>query len=89
MARTTIKATYSLPPEVVDQLEQLSKRWGVSRSKAITRAIRTAAEMEGEAGGNPLAGLEALQAAVPLSTEGARLWMDAVRQERMALGSGR
>jgi hypothetical protein len=88
MARTTIKATYSLPPEVVDQLEQLSKRWGVSRSKALTRAIRAAA-VEEEAGGNPLAGLEALQAAVGLSAEGARAWMDTARQERMALGSGR
>jgi metal-responsive CopG/Arc/MetJ family transcriptional regulator len=87
MARTTIKATYSLAPEVVEQLEQLSKRWGVSRSQALTRAIRTAAEEE--EGGNPLAGLEALQAAVGLSAEGARAWMDTARQERMALGSGR
>jgi metal-responsive CopG/Arc/MetJ family transcriptional regulator len=86
MVRTTIKATYSLAPEVVDQLEQLSKRWGISRSKALTRAIRTAAEEEG---GNPLAGLEALQTAVELNAEGARAWMDTARQERMAMGSER
>jgi metal-responsive CopG/Arc/MetJ family transcriptional regulator len=88
MARTTIKATYSLAPEVVDQLERLSKRWGLSRSKALTRAIRTAAEEE-EAGGNPLAGLEALQTAVELNAEGARAWMGTARQERMPMGSGR
>ena len=87
MARTTIKATYSLAPEVVEQLEDLSKRWGVSRSQALTRAICTAAEEE--AGGNPLASLEALQAAVELNAEEARAWMDTARQERMAMGSGR
>lgn len=85
MARTTIKATYSLPPEVVEQLEHLARRWGVSRSKALTRAIRTAAEEQEPS--CPLAALDDLQASVGVNALEAEVWIEATRQERMAMGS--
>lgn len=44
MASTTVKATYSLDPETVRSLEGLARRWGVSKSEALRRAIKGAAE---------------------------------------------
>ena len=44
MARTTVKATYSLAPDVVGQLERLAKSWKVSKSEALARAIIGAAQ---------------------------------------------
>ena len=86
MARTTVKATYSLPPEIIDQLEHLAKRWGLSTSQALSRAIRSAADQEHSTG--PLAALEALQGQASLDADDARAWMEAIRCERHALGGG-
>lgn len=43
MATTTIKATYSLDPDTVRLLERTARRWRVSKSEALRRAIRAAA----------------------------------------------
>ena len=44
MAVTTIKSTYSLDVETVRTLEMLARRWDVSKSEVLRRAIRAAAE---------------------------------------------
>ena len=43
MAVTTIKSTYSLDVESVRALEELARRWEVSKSEVLRRAIRSAA----------------------------------------------
>ena len=64
MAVTTIKSTYSLDVGSVRTLEELARRWKVSKSEVLRRAIRIAA-----AGDNPgnvaaLDALDRLQASV-------------------------
>jgi predicted transcriptional regulator len=43
MASMTVKATYSLDPDTVRSLDNLARRWGVTKSEALRRAIRGAA----------------------------------------------
>lgn len=43
MAIPKIKATYSLDPETIALLERVSRRWGVSKSEALRRAIQALA----------------------------------------------
>ncbi len=43
MAVTTIKSTYSLDVDSVRALEALARRWNVSKSEVLRRAIRIAA----------------------------------------------
>lgn len=60
MAETAIKATYSLDVESVRTLEELARRWRVSKSEVLRRAIRGAASDDNPA----LVALEGLQASV-------------------------
>lgn len=83
MARTTVKATYSLAPEVVARLERLAACWKVSKSEALSRAIRAADE--GTPGGLALDALDALQAGYALTAGAASAWMDEVRANRQEL----
>ena len=46
MAVTTIKSTYSLDVETVRTLEMLARRWNVSKSEVLRRAVRAAAGEE-------------------------------------------
>ena len=69
MAITTIKSTYSLDVETVRTLESLARRWSVSKSEALRRAIRSAAAGEkSQRARDKLAALDKLQA----SMQGAR-----------------
>jgi hypothetical protein len=43
MPNVTVKGTYSLDPATVRSLEGLARRWGVTKSEALRRAIRSAA----------------------------------------------
>src|SRR5262245_61669507 len=43
MAIPKVKGTYSLDADTVRLLERVSRRWGVSKSEALRRAIRAAA----------------------------------------------
>ena len=58
MAITTIKSTYSLDVDSVRTLETLARRWNVSKSEVIRRALRIAT-MAGDDSDGALA-LEAL-----------------------------
>ena len=91
MAVTTIKSTYSLDVETVRTLESLARRWNVSKSEVLRRAIRAAAEE-----GSPRAGelspraqrkLEAfrkLQASLKRRGVDFERWEREVRAERRA-----
>ena len=81
MAIPTIKATYSLDTATVRALEKLAKRWGISKSEVVRRAIRQAARSR-----EPLNGaIDALnQVQSMLSEEGLAVdkWAQQVKNER-------
>ncbi len=64
MAVTTIKSTYSLDVESVRTLEALARRWQVSKSEVLRRALRIAAATGDEGGDAPLVALTRLQQTV-------------------------
>jgi hypothetical protein len=89
MAIPTVKSTYSLDLETVRTLEELARRWGVSKSEALRRAIRAAA---GEGQGEQSAALKALdklQQSLSLSSSKARAWANQARVERRAASARR
>jgi hypothetical protein len=89
MARTTIKATYALDVETARALEDLARRWGVSKSEALRRAIRAAVRELAPAAPKALAALGALQRSLGLDRQDAARWAGRVRQERRASSSRR
>ena len=84
MARTSIKATYSLDPETVSVLDQVAKRWGVSKSEAMRRAILASAKLPSAEAYDRLAALDRLQKSLGLTAEAADAWVKEVRAERRA-----
>lgn len=86
MAAATIKSTYALDIESVRALDELARRWRVSKSEALRRAIRSAASRQPAAGSAALRAFDQLQAAVHArGTDIARRERDA-RAERHAAG---
>ena len=85
MATQTIKTTYSLDVETVRQLEQMARRWNVSKSEALRRAIRAAATdgLPGE-GSEAIGALDELQRSFGLDAEEAARWEKTARVERQA-----
>ncbi len=88
MARTSIKATYSLDSETVELLERMARRWKVSKSEALRRALHaasgaaapaTTAEVE-----RKLAALDRLQRSMRLTKEQADAWVAEIRAVRDA-----
>jgi hypothetical protein len=84
MAITTIKSTYSLDVESVRQLEAMARRWKVSKSEALRRAIRAAAKQQPSAGQEALNALDRLQASMKLTTDAATRWERSSKRERRA-----
>lgn len=84
MATPQIKSTYSMDLETTQLLEGLARRWQVSKSEALRRAIRAAAGRRAETGAEALKALDALQEAARLTGPAARSWEAAVRAERRA-----
>ena len=78
-----IKATYTLDAETIRLLERVSRRWGVSKSEALRRAIRASAATadDQDPGMEPL---NRLQAAANLSKSAASAWARRARAERRA-----
>ncbi len=83
MATQTIKTTYALDVETVRTLERIARRWGVSRSEALRRAIRVAARDAGPAS-DAIGARDALQRSLGLSATVTRAWASRVRAERRA-----
>lgn len=90
MAVPKVKATYSLDLETVRSLERTAKRWRVSKSEALRRAIHAAerAELPGEQNG-ALAALDLLQQSLRLDSGAASTWQEQARLERRAYSSRR
>ena len=88
MARTTVKATYSLDVETARALEDMASRWGVSKSEALRRAIRAAGHEPAPGASRALAALDALQRSVGLNERSAARWEKRARLERR-VSSGR
>jgi predicted transcriptional regulator len=84
MARTTIKATYSLAPDVVGQLERLAETWKVSKSAALARAIIDAARTHppDDQIASALASLHELQQVARVSEAEAAAWIEQSRDGR-------
>jgi predicted transcriptional regulator len=82
MARTTVKATYSLAPDIVRRLEHLAERWNVSKSAALARAIAAADDQSTPS--HPLDALAALQRTAQLDAAHADQWTNDLRAERRA-----
>jgi hypothetical protein len=85
MATHTIKTTYSLDVETMRKLELMARRWNVSKSEALRRAIRAAAT-EGlpEEGREAISALDELQRSLDLDAAEAARWGKAARIERRA-----
>jgi Arc/MetJ-type ribon-helix-helix transcriptional regulator len=89
MAKMTVRSTYALDPESVRRLERISRRWGVSKSEALRRAIRRLSPDENGDGGDALAALTELQRSLKLTPAKAERWIRDVRRERAAFTSGK
>ena len=83
MATSKIKSTYSLDVETVRQLEDMARRWNVSKSEVLRRAIRSAAELE-TPDQDALDALGRLQRSMNLTEKRSATWANRVRRERSA-----
>ena len=80
-----IKVTYSLDAETVELLERVSRRWGVSKSEALRRAVQVAAIVEeSDPRSDVVAALAELQERLGLDDEKAERWINEIRAERRA-----
>jgi hypothetical protein len=85
MATTTVKTTYALDLETVGALDALARRWNVSKSEAMRRAIRAAAASHAvNTPPEPLQALDELQKVLALAPATAARWSSEVRSERRA-----
>jgi hypothetical protein len=84
MATTTVKSTYSLDVETVRALDDMARRWGVSKSEALRRAIRAARRGPNPEKPKALAALDALQRSLNLDSRAATRWAKRSRAERRA-----
>jgi len=89
MATQTIKTTYALDVDTVRALERMARRWGVSKSEALRRAIRAAAAQAGEEEGGALKALDRLQRSAVLTTRKADDWVRRTRATRRAASRSR
>ena len=85
MAVTTIKSTYSLDVETVRTLESLARRWNVSKTEVLRRAIRAAAEGEkSQRVSKKLEALDRWQASLKSQRIDFAAWEQEARTERRA-----
>lgn len=85
MATTTVKTTYALDLETVGALDALARRWNVSKSEAMRRAIRASASvLATNVPPEPLQALDELQKVLALAPAAAARWSSQVRAERRA-----
>ncbi len=82
MAIPKIKRTYSLDVETTRTLERMAQRWGVSKSEALKRAIRSAASASTGDKSEALLALDELQQSLELDATAASRWAGQVREER-------
>jgi predicted DNA-binding protein len=87
MAKMTIRSTFALDRETVENLERLGKKWGTSKSEALRRVIDAAARVEEvDAAGDALAALKELQERLALTPEKTEAWLRHLRELRGGRG---
>lgn len=84
MAITAIKSTYSLDVESVRTLETLAKRWSVSKSEVLRRAIRIAASEDTTTRSVALDALDRLQSSLRERNVDTAEWARELKAERRA-----
>ncbi len=77
-----VKSTYALDPETLAALEDVARRWGVTKSEALRRAIRAAAQGGTGMQAERLAAWDELQRLMALQPDAARAWQQRARAER-------
>ncbi len=82
MATQTVKTTYALDVETVRTLEDLARRWNVSKSEALRRAIRASSTRMPPQALTPAQALDRLQQSMKLTPKRAARWAVAARAER-------
>jgi hypothetical protein len=84
MAISTIRTTYALDAQTERTLEQIARRWGVSKSEALRRSIRAAARQSFSESVDTLQALTELQESLGLSRRAAQAWLRRAQQQRRA-----
>jgi hypothetical protein len=84
-----IKSTYALDLETVSRLEEMARRWGVSKSEVLRRAVRAAAGQSSPAAADAVSALDELQRSLRLSRAKAQAWGRRSRAERRAAAARR
>jgi len=88
MAIQMPKRTYSLDIETVRALDRLARRWKVTKSAALRRAVHATAEHDlKNAASDALQALDLLQAALRLDTAATEQWAHTAQAERRASDS--
>jgi predicted transcriptional regulator len=82
MATTSVRSTYSLDVQTVERIEQLARRWNVSKSEVLRRAVKMADEQS--AVSDRLAALKELQESMQMTPEKEAAWVAEIRAERDA-----
>lgn len=76
MATMYIRSTFALDEPTTEGLARLAKKWGVSKSEALRRAVARAQEQPGPGGAmTPEEALRALARKPALSRSEARSWI--------------
>ncbi len=81
MATPTVKTTYSLDLDTVQALEDLARRWGVTKSEVLRRVIRAAASRT-NVPTDAIEALDNLQRSLALTPAKARSWAQKARVAR-------
>ena len=79
-----IRSTFSLDIETARALEVLARRWKVSKSEAVRRAVGAVAEKEDPRARKKLEALDKLQASVKARGIDVEAWAREARAERRA-----
>jgi hypothetical protein len=83
MAVTTIKTTYALDVQTVQKLEQLARKWGISKSEALRRVIQNAEEARrAESSSQAIHALDRLQSKIGMDSKQAAQWIRRMKTER-------
>ena len=82
MAITSVRSTYSLDIESMRRIDNLARRWDVSKSEVLRRALRIADEQSARS--ERAEALKLLQVSMDLSRERVEGWVADIRSERDA-----
>jgi predicted transcriptional regulator len=84
VAAHTVKTTYSLDLETARCLDDLARRWNVSKSEALRRAIRAASARTPAERLTPIEALDHAQRSLGLTPPRTARWAATTRAERRA-----